>query len=137
MGNDSARKVAFAAELKISEKEIARLEIANKIPDAFKDIKDTVKDNAFDVLTAMLNLVGEQLLYFATALGKTGLPSSLRVLNHVGRLNKMVFTDTQDAYKAAGDDFRDSVACFNQSLHDANLLMVIGRPSVRMNVSNL
>jgi hypothetical protein len=73
MEKDSSRKTVFAAELKNCENEIERLGLAKKIPAAFNDDKTTVQDNAFGVLTAILNLIGEQLLYFATVGGKIGL----------------------------------------------------------------
>jgi hypothetical protein len=42
----------------------------------------------------------------------------------------MVFTDIQDVYKTAGEDFNKSLATFNQSLQDANLFIVKGGASV-------
>jgi len=52
--------------------EIARLKLIKHIPDDFTEIRETVKMNAFGVLEAMLNLVGQQLVYFGTYLGKFG-----------------------------------------------------------------
>jgi hypothetical protein len=73
METDSFRKTAFSTELKNCENEIRRLAMAEQIPDAFEDIKPTIQDNAFGVLEAILNLVGEQLLYFTTVGGQIGL----------------------------------------------------------------
>ena len=50
----------------------------------------------------------------------------------------MVFTDTADVYKSAGENFRTSLANFNQSLQYADLLIGIGSPSAFMvNLTNL
>jgi hypothetical protein len=69
---DSERGIALTKELKSMQYEIARLKLIKHIPDDFKEIKATMKTNAFGVLEAMLNLVGQQLVYFGTNLGKVG-----------------------------------------------------------------
>jgi hypothetical protein len=68
----------FATELKDCDVELGRLETAKRIPDGFLEIKETVHTNAFGVLEATLNLVGQQLTYFATNGGKLG-SSQLRL----------------------------------------------------------
>jgi hypothetical protein len=60
--------------LKDSENELKRLKLAEEIPN-IKDIRANVHASAFGVMEAILNLVGQQLIYFATILGKTGLIS--------------------------------------------------------------
>lgn len=67
--------------MKDSQDELERLKLAKKLPDDFKDIKETIHANAFGVLEALLNLIGQQLTYFATAAGILG--SILAVNNHI------------------------------------------------------
>jgi hypothetical protein len=73
MENDSSRKAAFASELKDSEHELQRLAMVKSIPDDVKYMKEIIEMNALGVLEAILNLVGQQLSYFATTVGKLGL----------------------------------------------------------------
>jgi hypothetical protein len=116
MENDSSRNAAFAAELEDCEYELQRLTMATMIPDNLKDIKLIIYCNAFGVLEGVANLVAQQLSYLATRSGK------------LGRAIKMVFTEIQEVYKAAGEDFKKALAAFNTSLHDANLLIGISSP---------
>jgi hypothetical protein len=58
--------------LKAIQYELKRLELAKRIPGDFQDIKEIVYANGFGVFEAMLNFVGQQLTYFATAGGKLG-----------------------------------------------------------------
>jgi hypothetical protein len=53
-----------------------RLELVQKIPDDLASgFKESLEANAFDVLSSLLNLVGENISYFAT-FKRTGISAS-------------------------------------------------------------
>ena len=55
-----------------SQNELERLKMARRIPDEFHVVKGAIFANAFGVFEAMLNLIGQQLAYYATTGGKLG-----------------------------------------------------------------
>lgn len=64
--------------------QLDRLRLIHSIPDTVKEIKSVVHAAAFEVLEAMLNLLGRELTYFQIRGGKMGLPR-LRVTNLTSR----------------------------------------------------
>jgi hypothetical protein len=48
----------------------------------------------------------------------------------------MVFTEIQDTYETAGDDFKKDLTAFNQSLQDANLSIVIGTSPLDLDITD-
>jgi hypothetical protein len=68
--------------LKDGKAELQRLELSKEIPENLAPgLKDKLEANAFNVLTCLLNLVGENVSYYATfqragqAISKTGIPN--------------------------------------------------------------
>jgi len=94
------------------------------------EFKKRLEAKAFNVLTCLLNVVGENLSYFATfeqggrAVSKTGMYHlSLEIYTAV-RVFKNLITDIQIVYGDAKDELLKSLVRFDRSLHDAGLLML-------------
>jgi hypothetical protein len=67
--------------LKDGKEELQRLELFKEMPESLTPgLKDKLEANAFNVLTCLLNLVGENVSYYATfqcagqAVSRTGIP---------------------------------------------------------------
>ena len=94
-------------------------------------LKNRLEANAFNVLTCLLNLVGENVSYYATfegggrALSKTGIPTHLIFrTNTAVRVFKSLVTDIQSVYGEAKNDLLRSLVRFDKSLQDAGLLLL-------------
>jgi hypothetical protein len=70
---DSSRKAAFEQELSYIQQELDRLKYHSIIPENFSGAFISTQVNALGVLTAMLDLIGEQLVYLKTFLAKFGI----------------------------------------------------------------
>lgn len=77
---DTDRKRAMEQQLEDGKEEIQRLKLVKEIPDNLSPgLKDRLEANAFNVLACLLNLVGENVSYYATferagkAISKTGI----------------------------------------------------------------
>jgi hypothetical protein len=69
---DSSWKAAFEHELNYIQEELDRLKYQSIIPENLSGVFVSVQIHALGVLTAMLDLVGEQLAYLNTFLDKFG-----------------------------------------------------------------
>jgi hypothetical protein len=111
--------VAFERELDYIQDELERLKYQNIIPESLSGIFVTVQVNALGVLSAMLDLVGEQLTYLETFAAKFGTSSYKVNGDFVGRVVINLVTDSGQVYQNAGRNLKEMVAKFNQSLTDA------------------
>ena len=91
-------------------------------------IKSTLQANALDVLSSLLNLVGEEISYFATfqraGVSKAGTTLQLPPTDKIVRLFKTLVTDIQDVYGDAKRELVRNLDRFDQSLQDAGLLLI-------------
>jgi hypothetical protein len=70
---DALRKSAFKEELGTIEFELKRAKLAKLVPEDFKDLSAVIYATSFEVVEAMLNLIGLQLTYFGTFAKKVGM----------------------------------------------------------------
>jgi len=119
-------------QLEDGKEEIQRLRLIKEVPENLAPgLKDRLEANAFTVLACLLNLVGENVSYYATferagrAVSKTGTLIPWQRLIEQVRLFKTLVTDIQSVYGDAKDDFIRSLDRFNESLQDVGLLSVL------------
>ena len=104
-------------------------EIRGNLP---SDFKDRLEANSFNVLSCLLNLVGQNVSYYATfkgggtAASKTCMTNRFFRSNTAVRVFKILVTDIQTIYGDAQKDFVRSLERFDKSLHDAGLLLLKG-----------
>ena len=113
------------------KEELQRLKLVKEIPENLSPgLKNRLEANAFNTLTCLLNLVGENLSYYATfegggrALSKTGISNRTFRINAPVRVFKSLVTDIQNVYGDAKKDFVRSLFRFDKSLQDAGLLLL-------------
>ena len=128
---DADQKCAFECQLEDVKEEIQHLKLVKEIPENLAlGFKDRLEENAFNVLGSLLNLVGENVSYFATferagcAISKTGTPNRVAGTDKAVRLFKSLVTDIQSIYGDAKEDFRRGLVRFDKSLQDAGLLLL-------------
>lgn len=108
-----------------------RLRIVKDIPERFFG-KDKAQAKAADILTALVNLIGQQLSYFAILQNRTHieqrLGNSLSISFNlpVARLLKKLVSTKGGAYENAQKELEGSIAEFNQCLQDVDLKISIG-----------
>ena len=128
---DADRKRAFELQLEDGKEEIQRLKLVKEIPkNLAPGLKDRLEANAFNVLGCLLNLVGENVSYFATferagrAISKTGTPNRIAGTDKAVCLFKSQVTDIQSVYGDVKEDFLRGLVRFDKSLQDAGLLLL-------------
>lgn len=72
MEKDSERKEAFEAELDGIQSNLMILRQHVNVPKRFDNVKEDVQVHGLGVLSAMLDLIGRQLVYVKIRGGKTG-----------------------------------------------------------------
>lgn len=113
------------------KEELERLKLVAEIPDDLNPkFKKRLEANAFNVLTCLLNVVAENVSYFATfeargkAVSKAGM-FRLRLGTYVtARVLKTLTTDIQSVYGDAKNELLKSLVRFDKSLLDAALLLL-------------
>jgi len=118
-------------QLEEGKYQLERLKLVKQIPETLSpSMNDRLEANAFNVLTCLLNLIGENVSYFATfegagrAVSKTGNCDLLLDVYHAARIFKHLVTDIQRVYGDANNDFMRSLVRFDTSLQDAGLLLL-------------
>jgi len=111
--------------------QLERLKLVKQIPETLSSGKiNQVETHAFNVLTCLLNLIGENVSYYATfeaagsTVSKTGACDLLLLSLIVVRVFKSLITDIQNVYGEVNKDFVRSLARFDTSLQDAGLLLL-------------
>lgn len=61
MQQDSERKAAFEEELTDIQAELQRLRLHAHVSERFQDVREDIQINVLEVLSAMLDLIGQQL----------------------------------------------------------------------------
>jgi len=117
--------------LEDGKEELQRLKYVKEIQgNLSSDFKNRLEANSFNVLTCLLNLVGQNVSYYATFKGggktvsTTGMPNWIFGSNTAARVFKSLVTDIQNVYGDAKNDFVRSLVRFDKSLQDAGLLLL-------------
>ena len=117
---DAKRKENFSEELKNIELYLDFLEDVKSFPDEFFST-DEIQRKTFDLMTATLELVTQQVKYVTTSLG--GLEVDRFRLTALDRMTKQMTTRIQEEYESARETLQTVVREYDRALDQGHRKM--------------